>query len=73
MSCDEVVTNSEPQRSQECVGSSTTAIFSRTGNVVTDRRFRRDENLTGLIDINDRALELLGRNFWKTVRDFLIR
>src|SRR5882762_437815 len=35
-------------------------------------RFRRDENLTGLIDINDRALELLPRNFWKTLRDFLI-
>src|SRR5947208_15318792 len=34
--------------------------------------FRRDENLTGLIDLSDRALELFARNFWKTVRDFLI-
>src|SRR5207237_6723528 len=36
-------------------------------------RFRRDENLTGLIDINNRVLELFPRNFWKTLRDFLIR
>ena len=35
--------------------------------------FRRDENVTGLIDINNRVLELLPRNFWKTLRDFLIR
>ena len=35
-------------------------------------RFRRDENLTGLIDINNRVLELFPRNFWKTLRDFLI-
>ena len=34
-------------------------------------RFRCDENLTGLIDINNGVLELFAWNFWKTLRDFL--
>ena len=35
--------------------------------------FGGDENLTGFIDVNNRALELLARDFGKSVRDFLIR
>ena len=33
--------------------------------------FRRDENVTGLVDINNRVLELFAWNFWKSLRDFL--
>src|SRR2546421_11303148 len=44
------------------------------GTAATQRlinRSRRDENLTGLIDINNRALELFAWNFSKTLRDLL--
>ena len=73
MPCDEVITEFRNRSESGNVLVAPPKPFFRTA--ATQRlinRFRRDENLTDLIDINNRVLELFPRDFWKTHRDFLI-